>query len=108
MRKALTPEQAETAHKALLAVRAKFLTQQHMADELGVSQASVCQWLRNRKVLSAESVLAVETATGVSRHLLRPDLWPAPNAWHGVDRGTDRVSFNRNSGLQANVQERAA
>jgi hypothetical protein len=47
-------------------------------------------------------------ATGVPRHLLRPDIYPAdlgPSpAWKGVDQGTQRVSFNQNSALQ----ERAA
>lgn len=100
MRTPLTPEQLETAHNALHALRAQFKTQQEMADRLGVSQATVCQWLRRNKVLPAECVLVAEAATGISRHLLRPDLYPVQNAWQGVDRGAERVSFNRNSGLQ--------
>lgn len=105
MRTSPTPEQIEIAHNALLAVRAKFATQMDMAKELKVSQATISLWLNNkRKMIPAECVLAAEAATGVSRHLLRPDLWPAQNAWHGVDRGAERVSFNRNNGLQ----ERAA
>lgn len=100
MRMPLTPEQIETARKALRDVRAHFETQQQMATELGVSQATVCQWLQRNKVLPAERVLAAEAATGISRHLLRPDLYPVQNAWRGVDRGAERVSFNRNTGLQ--------
>lgn len=43
-----------------------------LARALGISQPSVSSWSR----IPAERVLAVETATGVSRTLLRPDLYP--------------------------------
>jgi DNA-binding transcriptional regulator YdaS (Cro superfamily) len=43
-----------------------------LADVLGISVAAVCQWDR----VPAERVLEVERATGVSRHDLRPDLYP--------------------------------
>ena len=43
---------------------------------IGKSQASVYEWLANGKPLPAEHVLAVESATGVSRHDLRPDIYP--------------------------------
>ena len=43
---------------------------------LGVSQPTVHLWLRDRKPLPAEHVLKIEAATGVSRHDLRPDLYP--------------------------------
>ena len=43
---------------------------------LGVSQASVWKWLREGKPLPAQHVLAIEAATGISRHELRPDLYP--------------------------------
>jgi DNA-binding transcriptional regulator YdaS (Cro superfamily) len=39
------------------------------------SQGTVSSWLA-RGSLPAERVLAVEAATGVSRHRLRPDLYP--------------------------------
>jgi DNA-binding transcriptional regulator YdaS (Cro superfamily) len=49
---------------------------------VGKSQASVHELLRDGKQLWAEAVLTVEAATGVSRHDLRPDLYPreAPRA----------------------------
>lgn len=43
-----------------------------LAREIGISQPAVSQW----KVCPAERVLAVESATGVSRHVLRPDIYP--------------------------------
>jgi DNA-binding transcriptional regulator YdaS (Cro superfamily) len=52
-------------------------SQSAFARLCGVTQPAVWKWLRNRKHLPAEHVLTVERATGVSRHLLRPDLYPA-------------------------------
>lgn len=43
---------------------------------LKVSQAAVWEWLRKDKVLPAEHVLTVEAETGISRHDLRPDVYP--------------------------------
>lgn len=54
--------------------------QSAMARICGVSQAAVWKWLQSGKRLPAEHVLAVERATGVSRHLLRPDIYPTPSA----------------------------
>ncbi len=42
-----------------------------LARKIGISQPSVSSWLR----IPAERVLAVEAVTGVSRVLLRPDLF---------------------------------
>lgn len=44
--------------------------------ELGVSQAAVWRWLADEKPVPAEHVIPLETATGVSRYLLRPDIYP--------------------------------
>ena len=43
-----------------------------LARALGISQPSVSNWQR----IPPERVIAVEQATGVGRHLLRPDLYP--------------------------------
>lgn len=45
-----------------------------LARALDISSQAVSQW----KQVPAERVLDVERATGVSRHRLRPDLYPAP------------------------------
>lgn len=43
-----------------------------LAKALGMTQPAVSQWER----VPAERVLAVEAATGVSRTIIRPDLYP--------------------------------
>jgi DNA-binding transcriptional regulator YdaS (Cro superfamily) len=45
-----------------------------------VSQAAVWKWLQSNKPLPAEHVLTVERVTGVSKHLLRPDIYPTTDA----------------------------
>lgn len=47
-----------------------------LAEGLGVTRSAVSQWQR----IPAERVLDVERITGVPRHELRPDLYPAPEA----------------------------
>lgn len=42
----------------------------------GVSQPSVWAWIKNGKPLPAEYVLKTEEVTGISRHELRPDIYP--------------------------------
>lgn len=50
------------------------------AKALGVSQPNISMW-KLRKRVPADKVLAVETATGISRHELRPDIFgPAETA----------------------------
>ena len=50
--------------------------QSSLARLCGVSQTAVWKWLQSGKRLPAEYVLAVEAALGISRHLLRPDIYP--------------------------------
>lgn len=51
------------------------ITQAELAKALGVSQPTISEWVaRNRP--PAERVLAIESATGISRFELRPDLYP--------------------------------
>lgn len=49
--------------------------QQALADMCGVKYQAVQKWLRGKRV-PAERVLTIESATGVSRHELRPDIYP--------------------------------
>lgn len=52
--------------------------QKALADLLGVTQSMVWYWLeRSTRGMPAEHVLATEEATGISRHALRPDIYPA-------------------------------
>lgn len=43
-----------------------------LAQHLGIQAPSIYSWRR----VPAERVIAVEAATGISRHALRPDLYP--------------------------------
>lgn len=48
--------------------------QADLARYLGVTRGAVAKWKR----VPAERVLAVEAFTGISRHILRPDIYPPP------------------------------
>lgn len=50
--------------------------QSGLARICGVGQPAVWKWLQSGKRLPPVHVLKVEVATGVSRHLLRPDIYP--------------------------------
>lgn len=47
-----------------------------IAEGLGITHGAVSQWRR----IPAERVLDVERLTGISRHELRPDLYPLERA----------------------------
>lgn len=47
---------------------------------IGKRQSVIFGWLRDDRPLPAEHVFAVEDATGVSRHDLRPDIYPRGEA----------------------------
>jgi TorA maturation chaperone TorD len=59
-----------------------------LARKIGISQPSVSNWAR----VPAERVLSVETATGVSRAILRPDLYAE---YPGTSGGIDEVDAAR-------------
>lgn len=94
-----------TRFEALKQVRRFFPTEQAMADALGVSQPTIWRWLNQTKQLPPEKVLLAEEITGVSRNLLRPDIYPtgphfpAP-VFLGIDSGADTVTRNRHDILQ--------
>lgn len=46
-----------------------------LAKAAGVSPPTIYTWYRSGRI-PAERVLAVEKATGISRHELRPDIYP--------------------------------
>jgi len=51
-----------------------------MARLLGVKPQAVNQWAKGRRPIPARHVLAIEAATGVSRHVLRPDVFGSADA----------------------------
>lgn len=67
------------AHEALLRALAHFDgNQSEMARAVGCSQQHLSYCIRKKTPIAARHVLATERATGVARHELRPDLYPAP------------------------------
>ncbi len=50
-------------------------SQTALARAIGKSQGHISKWLE-RDYVPAESVLAIESATGIPRHKIRPDLYP--------------------------------
>ncbi|MBA4766091.1 MAG: helix-turn-helix domain-containing protein [Porphyrobacter sp.] len=74
-------------------------SQAEIARIAGVSTTAVWKWVQSSKRVPAEFVLKIEAATGVSRHDLRPDIYPRECM---VDRnvgarftGVDRHAGNR-------------
>jgi len=50
-----------------------------LARLVGVRQPHIWNWLHRNGRVPAERVIAVEAATGVPRHELRPDIYPPEN-----------------------------
>ena len=50
-------------------------SQTALAKAIGKSQGHISKWLE-RNYVPAESVLAIEKATGIPRQKIRPDLYP--------------------------------
>jgi DNA-binding transcriptional regulator YdaS (Cro superfamily) len=48
-----------------------------LAKLVGIHRSAITSWRKTR--VPAERVPDIEAKTGVSRHQLRPDLWPAPS-----------------------------
>ena len=47
-----------------------------LAETLGTSQQNISNWRKAEKRLPAEFVLTAEREFGISRHKLRPDIYP--------------------------------
>lgn len=71
-----------TPQEALREAVGRAGSQAALARICGVKQPSVWAWLKQGKTLPAEHVLGVESATGISRHRLRPDLYPPGELSH--------------------------
>lgn len=66
-----------TPHEALMACLSKAGTQQQLATDLGCSQTAVWKMVQVRRI-SVPYVIRAEELYGVSRHDLRPDIYPRP------------------------------
>lgn len=51
-------------------------TQFELAEIVKKTQPTVSRWVDSSKRLPAEHCIAVERATGIDRHYLRPDIYP--------------------------------
>lgn len=91
-----------TPFEALMACHDAAGGQSPLARGLGCTQPAVWKMIQSAKRMSPEYVLKAEELYGVSRHALRPDIYPrnyplAPDderRWIGVDMaapGYDRV-----------------
>jgi DNA-binding transcriptional regulator YdaS (Cro superfamily) len=75
-------------------------SQESLATALGVSQGTISKWVGCSKQMPAEYVLTAEKLYGVSRHDLRPDIYPrqtltdqgSPDRFYGVDQLARRVA----------------
>lgn len=73
----LTPAQHDSAFAAFGRAVTAAGSQSEFARLIGCTPANIHQLLKARRLLSGRFVIAAEFATGVSRHDLRPDLYPA-------------------------------
>ncbi len=78
------PMHSRALNEAIL----KIGSQSALARLLGVSQPAVSGWHKRGTPLPAEHVLAVEAATGVSKHDLRPDIYPRDRGITHIDAPT--------------------
>jgi DNA-binding transcriptional regulator YdaS (Cro superfamily) len=60
-------------------------SQTALARTIGASQQIISYWVARQKPLPAEFVLVAEQAFGVSRHALRPDIYPPVHAEASTD-----------------------
>ena len=89
-------ERTPTPHEALLTAIEVAGSQSALSRQCGMSQPVISLWLKAGKGCSPEHVLAIEAATNVPRHDLRPDIYPAdlgPSpAWMPVFQGVDAAA----------------
>lgn len=73
--KTITPE-AQALNDAIDAAGSQLA----LADLIGIAAPSLTGWIM-RGYVPAGRVLGVERHTGISRHRLRPDIYPPPAGW---------------------------
>jgi TorA maturation chaperone TorD len=73
--------------------------QSALARAIGKSQGHVWHWVKVAKRAPAEAVLAIETATGVSRSELRPDVYPTASTAAAVE--ADEIEIDEDELLRA-------
>ena len=84
-----------TRFEALKLAIERLGSQAALARVCSVSTTAVWKWLQTSKQLPPEYVLRVEAKTGVSRHALRPDIYPIEPIWTGFDAGAPDGDFSQ-------------
>ena len=84
-----------TPFEALQAAVTRAGSQSALARVCGVSQTAVWKWIQSGKRLPAELCLVVERETGVSKHLLRPDIYPAEPTTNAVPEQAVEIACDR-------------
>jgi len=92
-------EQALSRFEALKLCLTRAGTQEQMAHDLGTTQPTVSRWLASSKQLPVEHVLIAERIYGVSRHDLRPDIYPRETM-------VDRLERDRIAGIDLRASSR--
>lgn len=72
----LTTDQRQSAFEAFQRCVEIARSQSEFERRTGAKQQKVSYWLRRHMLLPGEYVIAAEQAFGVSRHELRPDIYP--------------------------------
>lgn len=81
-----------TPYEALTLAVERAGSMSELARICEVSPTAVWKWVQSSKRMSADKgrVLRVESVLGISRHVLRPDIYPVempkPPRWSGVDQ----------------------
>lgn len=78
-----------------------------MARTLRVHPALVSQWATGRRPVAARHILAIEAAAGVSRHVLRPDVFGEGEAAEGrqvTSSGATKRALRARLGLSTDKQ----
>lgn len=80
-------DEALTRYEALVRCRDLAGSDSQMARDLNVSQPKIWRWINQSRQMQIEYVLAAERKYGVSRHHLRPDIYP-------IEHGTESSRWN--------------
>jgi DNA-binding transcriptional regulator YdaS (Cro superfamily) len=99
----MTDEERASARQAFVRTVAAAGSQSAFERCVGAKQQKVSYWLRRGMVLPGEYVLQAERVFGVSRHELRPDLYPLEVSVYDrtVEHGLPIASCDRSGILHA-------
>jgi DNA-binding transcriptional regulator YdaS (Cro superfamily) len=95
-------------HRALQRACAAVGGQKSLATRIGVSQSMVWYWLaRSKRGVPGEFVLPIEAASGISRHVLRPDIYPSRAFSSEVGTGSREENASQQNSLSNDVSVNA-